>query len=214
MMLRRVALLSLPLAVLGGLTGCETNGWLIDPQRTGYFQTTPTAIPILTRIDVIEQAADTSIVYTSPSAEDLVPNDLEYKLAPGDVIKVSIPQLISSDQTDISTRVIDQSGRISRPIIGQLPAAGLTVEQLEKGIVEKLGKLITNPKAFVSVEEARGAIASGVASGGMIPKLQGCVAAVDGGVGAAHVLDGTAPHALLVELFTDGGIGTMITAAG
>jgi protein involved in polysaccharide export with SLBB domain len=143
------------LATFAALAACETNGWLIDPQRTGYFQTTPTAIPILTRIDVIEQAADTSIVYTSPSAEDLVPNDLEYKLAPGDVIKVSIPQLISSDQTDISTRVIDQSGRISLPIIGQLPAAGLTVEQLEKGIVEKLGKLITNPKAFVSVEEAR-----------------------------------------------------------
>jgi len=57
-------------------------------------------------------------------------------------------------------------------------------------------------------------VASGAADGGMIPKLQGCVAAVDGGVGAAHVLDGTAPHALLVELFTDGGIGTMITAAG
>lgn len=57
-------------------------------------------------------------------------------------------------------------------------------------------------------------VASGAADGGMIPKLQGCVAAVDGGVGAAHVLDGTVAHALLIELFTDGGIGTMITAAG
>jgi len=142
-------------ASLAAMTACETNGWLIDPQRTGYFQTTPTAIPILTRIDVIEQAADTSIVYTQPSSEDLIPNQLEYKLAPGDVIRVSIPQLISADQTDISTRVIDQSGRISLPIIGQTPAAGLTVEQLEEDVKKRLAGVITNPKAFISVEEAR-----------------------------------------------------------
>lgn len=142
-------------ASLAAMSACETNGWLIDPQRTGYFQTTPTAIPILTRIDVIEQAADTSIVYTQPSAEDLIPNQLEYKLAPGDVIRVSIPQLISADQTDISTRVVDQSGRISLPIIGQMPAAGLTVEQVEEDVKKRLAGIITNPKAFISVEEAR-----------------------------------------------------------
>jgi len=62
-------------------------------------------------------------------------------------------------------------------------------------------------------DEVLALVSSGAADGGMIPKLQGCVAAVDGGVGAAHVLDGTAPHALLIELFTDGGIGTMITAS-
>jgi protein involved in polysaccharide export with SLBB domain len=150
------ALRTLTLAAsLTALAACETNGWLIDPQRTGYFQTTPTAIPILTRIDVIEQAADTSIVYTQPSAEDLIPNQLEYKLAAGDVIRVSIPQLISADQTDISTRVVDQSGRISLPIIGQMPAAGLTVEQLEEDVKKRLAGIITNPKAFISVEEAR-----------------------------------------------------------
>jgi polysaccharide export outer membrane protein len=143
------------LVPVAALMACETNGWLIDPQRTGYFQTTPTAIPILNRIDVIEQAADTSIVYTQPSAEDLVPNQLEYRLAAGDVIRVSIPQLISADQTDISTRVIDQSGKISLPIIGQLAAAGRTVEELEGDIQKKLAGIITNPKAFISVEEAR-----------------------------------------------------------
>jgi acetylglutamate kinase len=65
-----------------------------------------------------------------------------------------------------------------------------------------------------SRDEVAGLVASGAADGGMIPKLQGCIRAVDGGVGAAHVLDGTARHSLLIELFTDGGIGTMITAAG
>ncbi|GAC1434607.1 MAG: acetylglutamate kinase [Solirubrobacteraceae bacterium] len=56
------------------------------------------------------------------------------------------------------------------------------------------------------VAEALPAIA-----GGMRPKLQACVDAVRGGVGAAHILDGRQPHSLLLELFTDDGIGTKIT---
>ena len=159
----KVQLLNLPLrvlvhgsllAVLAAFAGCETKSYM-DPSRTGYFETTPTSIPILTRIDVIEQAADSSIEYTQPTPEDLVPNQLEYRLAPGDVMKVSIPQLISSTETDISTRVVDQAGKISLPIIGQVQAAGLTVQEIEKEIVTKLAGVITNPKAFISVEEAR-----------------------------------------------------------
>ena len=161
--LSKVQLLNLPLrvlvhgsllAVLAAFAGCETKSYM-DPSRTGYFETTPTSIPILSRIDVIEQAADSSIEYTQPTPEDLVPNQLEYRLAPGDVMKVSIPQLISSTETDISTRVVDQAGKISLPIIGQVQAAGLTVQEIEKEIVTKLAGVITNPKAFISVEEAR-----------------------------------------------------------
>ncbi len=47
--------------------------------------------------------------------------------------------------------------------------------------------------------------------GGIAPKAQACLTAVDGGVGAAHVLDGRVPHALLLEIFTDSGVGTMVT---
>jgi len=47
--------------------------------------------------------------------------------------------------------------------------------------------------------------------GGMVPKMQACLDAVDGGVPAAHVLDGRVPHALLLEVFTDSGVGTMVT---
>jgi len=49
--------------------------------------------------------------------------------------------------------------------------------------------------------------------GGMRPKLEACVEAIDQGVGAAHILDGRVPHSLLLELFTDAGIGTKIEAA-
>jgi acetylglutamate kinase len=50
-------------------------------------------------------------------------------------------------------------------------------------------------------------------SEGMIPKMEACLRAVQGGVGAAHVLDGRVPHALLLELLTDSGVGTMVVPA-
>jgi acetylglutamate kinase len=52
----------------------------------------------------------------------------------------------------------------------------------------------------------------GAVSGGMRPKLEACVTAVEGGVTSAHIVDGRTPHSVLLELFTDGGIGTKITA--
>ena len=45
----------------------------------------------------------------------------------------------------------------------------------------------------------------------MRPKLGACVEAIGGGVGSAHIVDGRRPHSLLLELFTDAGIGTMVT---
>ena len=50
-------------------------------------------------------------------------------------------------------------------------------------------------------------------AGGMRPKLQACVEAIHGGVGYAHIIDGRVPHSLLLELFTDAGIGTKVRPA-
>ncbi len=65
--------------------------------------------------------------------------------------------------------------------------------------------------ARASAEQVREALPS--LSGGMRPKLAACIDAIDGGVSAAHILDGRVAHSLLLELFTDEGIGTMIEAA-
>jgi acetylglutamate kinase len=54
-------------------------------------------------------------------------------------------------------------------------------------------------------------VASGAAAGGMVPKVEACARAVRSGVAGAHILDGRVPHALLLELFTDSGVGTMVT---
>jgi acetylglutamate kinase len=63
----------------------------------------------------------------------------------------------------------------------------------------------------VTSAELQAMIDADLLTGGMIPKIDGCVHAVEHGVDAAHILDGRVPHVLLLELFTDAGIGTMIT---
>ena len=65
--------------------------------------------------------------------------------------------------------------------------------------------------AQASVEQVREAM--GGLQGGMRPKLEACMHAIDDGVGAAHILDGRVEHSLLLELFTDAGIGTKIQAS-
>ena len=76
------------------------------------------------------------------------------------------------------------------------------------GVLDADGNLIRS----MTVKEAFDAIKSGVASGGMIPKLETAIAAVDAGVDAVVILDGRRPHAMLTELFTDHGAGTLIRA--
>jgi acetylglutamate kinase len=64
------------------------------------------------------------------------------------------------------------------------------------------------------VKTVRRELADGKVGGGMLPKLKACADAVEGGVGFAHIVDGRKPHSLLLELFTDAGIGTKVRPAG
>jgi acetylglutamate kinase len=64
----------------------------------------------------------------------------------------------------------------------------------------------------VDTAQVRAYISDGTISGGMVPKMAGCVEAVEAGVGSVHLIDGRLPHVLLLELFTDAGVGTMVTA--
>ncbi len=76
------------------------------------------------------------------------------------------------------------------------------------GVMDSSGNVIPE----LTVSQTRQLIADGVVNGGMIPKLETCVDAVRGGVDAAVIIDGTIPHALILEIFTDAGVGTLIHA--
>lgn len=76
------------------------------------------------------------------------------------------------------------------------------------GVLDKAGELLTD----LSPAQIDALRADGTVTGGMIPKLETCVNAVRGGVGAAVILDGRVPHAMLVEIFTAKGAGTLVHA--
>jgi acetylglutamate kinase len=90
-------------------------------------------------------------------------------------------------------------------------AAALDAEKLilltdVEGVLDADGKLLRR----MSRTTARTAIADGTIRGGMIPKVECCLEALEHGVNSAHIIDGRLPHALLLEIFTDGGVGTQI----
>jgi len=139
-------------AMLG--CGCEFDNY-IDPSKTGYFEFAPTTIPVIERLDVVEVEELPFGEITTPNAEDLIPSSLEYRLAPGDIVRAEIYELVSPGQMDISVRIIDQAGQIRLPTLGNLPAAGLTLEELQKEIEDRLSSLITDPLVTVSLENGR-----------------------------------------------------------
>ena len=98
-------------------------------------------------------------------------------------------------------------------LAGELGAAKVVYLTDVPGLLadpEDLSSLVSQ----ATVAEVEAMVASGAVSGGMIPKVRACVDAVLQGAGSAHMLDGRMPHAVLLELFTDAGIGTMITRNG
>ncbi|MCZ6465866.1 MAG: acetylglutamate kinase, partial [Alphaproteobacteria bacterium] len=74
------------------------------------------------------------------------------------------------------------------------------------GVMDGEGNLIPE----LTVKEARARIGDGTVLGGMIPKIETCLLAIEKGVEGAVIIDGRVPHALLLELFTEHGAGTMI----
>ena len=118
----------------------------------------------------------------------------------------------------VSTIGADASGQAYN--INADTVAGAIAEALraEKVIyltdIEGLLADLTDPASLISRIDAatlQGLVDDGTLSGGMIPKIAACLHAVTHGVGSAHLLDGRLPHVVLLELFSDAGVGTMIT---
>ena len=97
---------------------------------------------------------------------------------------------------------------VAGSVAGAMSASRLLLLTDVEGVLDRDGKLIQR----LSVADARALIADGTISGGMIPKIETAMEAVEAGVPAAVILDGRIPHVLLLELFTEHGAGTMITA--
>ena len=136
------------------------------------------------------KAIDTTLIKALIGAED-------------DYIPVIAPIGVSAEGQTYNINADTVAGALA----GALSAKRMLLLTDVAGVLDKDGKLIRQ----LSVAEARSAIATGVATGGMIPKLETAIAAVEAGVEAVVILDGRRPHAMLVELFSEHGSGTLVS---
>ena len=148
----------------------------------------------------IEQVLDLGLVGEPESVDTRV-----LKLLIGaDIIPVIAPIGVGAD---------GQTYNINGDTVAGAVAGALAAERMLM-LTDVPGVMDAN-KNFISemtVAEARAGIAAGWIAGGMIPKVETCIYAVEQGVKGAVILDGRVPHAVLRELFTDGGAGTLIKA--
>jgi acetylglutamate kinase len=128
--------------------------------------------------------------------------DLLESLTKADIIPVIAPIGIGEDGATYNVNADTAAGAIASAV----GAARLLMLTDVTGVKDKNGGLI----ADIGLEQARMLIEDGTASGGMIPKIETCIEAVEGGVDAAVIMDGRAPHSLLIEIFTEHGLGTAI----
>ena len=143
----------------------------------------------------------------------------------GDVESVNpaiIERLLAEDLIPVvSTIGADLTGQaynINADTVAAAVAGALGAERiLYLTDVEGLLADVDDPSSRISRIDLSGLAAlidNGAIIGGMIPKVQACVDAVEAGVGSAHMVDGRIPHVVLLELFTDVGIGTMVLPDG
>ncbi|HVM79703.1 MAG TPA: acetylglutamate kinase [Stellaceae bacterium] len=118
------------------------------------------------------------------------------------IIPVIAPIGVGEDGETFNINADTAAGAVA----GAVKAARFLLLTDVAGVLDKSKKLMPE----LSAEQARALIADGTIAGGMIPKVETCLQAIDGGVDAAVILDGRVPHAILLELFAEGGAGTLI----
>ena len=138
--------------------------------------------------------------------QDVQPALLQALLAQG-FIPVVAPIASGAQGETLNINADHMAGKIA----ASLRASKLVVLTNVRGVMEDKSR----PETLVSeltIAQARQMIETGRAESGMIPKVEACLEALAGGVARCHIIDGRLPHALLMELFTDYGIGTMVVA--
>ena len=133
--------------------------------------------------------------------ESVQPHVLELLVA-ADIVPVVAPVGVGADGQTYNINADTAAGAIA----GALNASRLLMLTDVAGVLDEQKQLIPE----MTVAEARAGIAAGWISGGMIPKIETCIYAIEQGVKGAVIVDGRVPHAVLIELFTDGGAGTLI----
>lgn len=150
----RVAGASVGLALVAGpMGGCRNDlNSFLDPSVVGRWEYTPTVVPILERLDVIEDDSGDFVETSEILPEDLIPEPAAYEIGPGDQVRIIIFDFLVANQPSEFVRVVDPRGMLDLPQIGELPVRGLTVRQIESMIVRLLREQGIIQDALVTAE--------------------------------------------------------------
>lgn len=148
--LRSVFALLLAAIALPLLAGCEMDSFM-DPSVAGRWERTPVVLPILDRLDVVDEPSGLLDGLTQVRREDLMPDVSEYIIGPGDLITVSIFELIVPNIESVQTRRINELGIVRLPVVGAIQAANYTPSELERRIAKVLDEKDQLKDATVSV---------------------------------------------------------------
>jgi acetylglutamate kinase len=174
------------------------------------------AINVHGRFAVGVSGEDASLITASAKNPDLGFVGEVDRINPGILHRLLVDEFIPVVAT-IGTDASGQAYNINADTVAGAIAEALGAEKLVYLTdIEGLRRVVNDPTSLIrqtSPDELDALMADGTIAGGMIPKVESCVRAVRGGVRRAHILDGRIPHVLLLELFTDAGIGTMVESA-
>jgi acetylglutamate kinase len=153
-----------------------------------------------------------------PETNEIKPVDIGFV---GDPVKVNpeIVEVISRSDlipviSPVAASADGQTLNVNADTFASALAAALKAKRLllltdVPGVLDKDKTLIED----LTVDEARALIRNGTITGGMIPKVEGCIEVVEAGVDAVVIIDGRVPHCVLLELFTEHGVGTIVRRA-
>ena len=174
------------------------------------------AINVHGRFAVGVSGEDASLITASAKNPDLGFVGEVDRINPGILHRLLDDEFIPVVAT-IGTDASGQAYNINADTVAGAIAEALGAEKLVYLTdIEGLRRVVDDASSLIrqtSPDELDALMAGGTIAGGMIPKVESCVRAVRGGVRRAHILDGRIPHVLLLELFTDAGIGTMVESA-
>ena len=128
-----------------------------------------------------------------------------YDLLEKDFIPIICPIGMDDEYETYNINADDAADAVARTIGAEKLAFLTDIEGVYKNPNDPTTRI-----SRLTVQEAKDLIAEGYIGGGMLPKLQNCIEAIESGVKRVHILDGRIPHCLLLEIFTDRGIGTAI----
>lgn len=178
------------------MSGCEGDDWLINPSTVGRWQHTPTIVPVLEKIDVIESDSGEYVDVTQVNEQDLIPEPRDYLVSPGDVLRVQVLDLLPGGSPLRDDYLVDQRGYINIPLLEPVFVGDKTAQDTQRAIADALIKadILDAPQVNVIVVGQRQATVS--------------VFGAIGGVGRYQI---PSPDYRLLDALTDaGGISPVI----